>query len=61
MLVWPAGRRAIYADSLVEGCLSGRRAASADFFFFFQISFSLQKIQDHEVLDVLGRAVSSCL
>lgn len=38
------------------------RAASADFFFFFfRISFSLQKIRDHGILDVLGRAVSSCL
>lgn len=57
MLVWPAGRRAVNAEWLVEGCLSGQ----LQLIFFFLISFSLQKIQDHGVLDLLGRAVSSCL
>ena len=51
-LCWFVGRRVPFRE---EGSFSWL------FFFFFQISFSLQKIQDHEVLDVLGRAVSSCL
>lgn len=59
MLLWPAGRRAVSAEWLVEGCLSGQ--LQLIFFFFFRISFSLQKIRDHGILDVLGRAVSSCL
>ena len=59
MLLWPAGRRAVNAEWLVEGCLSEGQLQLI--FFFFRISFSLQKIQDHGVLDVLGRAVSSCL
>ena len=36
------------------------RTASADFFFFFNF-LQFTKVQDHGVLDLLGRAVLSCL
>lgn len=45
MLVWPAGRRAVNAEWLVEGCLSGQLQL---IFFFFLISFSLQKFRTME-------------
>lgn len=46
--------------SMLNGWLKAAFQGSFSWFFFF-FSFSLQKIQDHGVLDLLGRAVSSCL